>query len=55
MFYGLCLMAVKLGQTELFHGFVDIVMKPHLRAVVGLTWGQVTVVCKGVAETLMGF
>ena len=26
MFYRLCLMAVKLSKTELFHGFADIVM-----------------------------
>jgi len=37
MFYRLCLMAVKLSQPELFHGFLDIAMKPHLRTVVGLT------------------
>jgi len=54
MFYRLCLMAVKLSQTELFHGFMDVSMKRHLWAVVGLTGRQVTVVYKGIAETWMG-
>ena len=54
IFYRLCLMAVKLSQTELFHGFADILMNVYLRTEVRLSGGQVMVVYKGIAETWMG-
>jgi len=54
MFYRLCLMAVKLSQTELFHGFMDISMKPQLWVIVGLSGGEVPMVYKSIAEIWMG-